>query len=356
VLRALSVSAGGNSTCAVMTDHTLYCWGDNTNSKLGLGDLAPRTTPTLVAGISDVASVSVGGYGTCAINTSGQLYCWGSSDMMPFTTVGSAPRPTAVAGSSPMSAVSMGTLHGCALATSGNVGCFGSNLHDETGSVGWHGAPNVHVVAGVLGLAPAAAVVAGSTYSCAAQRDGQVLCWGQGTFGQLGSSTADAVLTPTPVTNQHGPYVRLVSGNLTTLAVTNTGRVDCWGYSALGGCGVVSSSPSWTSLVTIAGFDGTGGVAATQGSTFAWGASGSVSCTGSKLTGQCGDGVSTGYGATITSVSALSAPVPSIDGGQAHTCAVDATGVVWCWGSNSAGQLGNGTMTDATTPVRVSGF
>lgn len=39
--------------------------------------------------------------------------------------------------------------------------------------------------------------------------------------------------------------------------------------------------------------------------------------------------------------------------GQLHSCGLTADGVAWCWGQNYAGELGNGTRTPSTTPVRV---
>jgi alpha-tubulin suppressor-like RCC1 family protein len=45
-----------------------------------------------------------------------------------------------------------------------------------------------------------------------------------------------------------------------------------------------------------------------------------------------------------------------ITAGGAHSCAVLANGFAKCWGANAGGQLGNGTTTDASTAVVVSGI
>ncbi|HZY41568.1 MAG TPA: hypothetical protein VFF59_06170 [Anaerolineae bacterium] len=45
-----------------------------------------------------------------------------------------------------------------------------------------------------------------------------------------------------------------------------------------------------------------------------------------------------------------------IDAGNAHTCAVTMSGGVRCWGSNSYGQLGDGTTTLRRSPIDVVGM
>ncbi len=52
------LSAGGNDTCGIRRDHTLWCWGDNSLGQLGMGDKRNRYTPTQVGTGTDWASMS----------------------------------------------------------------------------------------------------------------------------------------------------------------------------------------------------------------------------------------------------------------------------------------------------------
>jgi Regulator of chromosome condensation (RCC1) repeat len=62
------VSASANHTCALKTDGTVVCWGDDTYGQT-----------TVPAGLASVAQVSSGGYYTCALKTDGTVVCWGNN-------------------------------------------------------------------------------------------------------------------------------------------------------------------------------------------------------------------------------------------------------------------------------------
>jgi alpha-tubulin suppressor-like RCC1 family protein len=83
---------------------------------------------------------------------------------------------------------------------------------------------------------------------------------------------------------------------------------------------------------------------------------GDVYCAGDATLGVLGNGATTGIQTTPVKVNLGGAPAMALAGQWNHACAVTTAGDVWCWGDDSAGQLGNGTTTDAGvgTPVHVT--
>ena len=80
------MSAGDNETCAVKTDNTVVCWGNNAYGELGIAP--PVTdggepyvfTPQVVPGLANVAHVVVGYYHACAVTWDDHVMCWGDNE------------------------------------------------------------------------------------------------------------------------------------------------------------------------------------------------------------------------------------------------------------------------------------
>lgn len=83
---------------------------------------------------------------------------------------------------------------------------------------------------------------------------------------------------------------------------------------------------------------------------------GAVRCWGDNYQGKLGDGGSSVSRATPTLVSALGSGIQAIAAGNNHTCAITSSNGLKCWGANDFGGLGDGTTTSRSTPVDVTGL
>ncbi len=202
-------------------------------------------------------------------------------------------------------------------------------------------------------------VSAGEGHTCAIAGTGSVSCWGVNTVGQLGNNSTTSSTTPVAV-NGLTNVVALSAGANHTCALQASGDVSCWGANNSGQLGSDGNGEIGlpNSLVPIAVLDltNTVAIAAGENHTCAINSSNGVSCWGLNTSGQLGNGTTTGVigpvaVAGLTNVVAISA------GADANTCALLADGTVRCWGSNSNGRLGNGDTLGTTflTPQTVTG-
>src|SRR4029077_13419513 len=123
-------------------------------------------------------------------------------------------------------------------------------------------------------------------------------------FGQLGDGTTADKTTPVAVSGLSSGVTAISAGGYHTCARTSAGAVKCWGQNVYG---------------------------------------------------QLGDGTTAGK-TTPVEVSGLSSGVTAISTRFAHTCALTSARALKCWGDNESGQLGDGTTTNKTMPVEVSGL
>ncbi|MEX1253125.1 MAG: flexitail domain-containing putative surface protein [Dehalococcoidia bacterium] len=266
-------------------------------------------------------------------------------------TNGQPPRPARATGAG-TSAVSPGGLHTCALTTAGGVWCWGDNTYGQLGKVTLSSASPV----GVTGLSSGvAAIAAGVEHTCALTEGGGVKCWGRNVFGQLGDGLAGDSAVPLDVPGLTSGVAAIGSGNYHTCAVLTSGGVTCWGSN---GTGQLGNGSTTTPTMPVNAVGLTSGVAAISGGashTCALLTGGGVKCWGFNLYGQLGDGTMTNSSTPIDVTGLTSG---AISAGGYHTCALTTGGGVKCWGVNSSGQIGDGGGCGGAcaTPVDVTGL
>ena len=197
------------------------------------------------------------------------------------------------------------------------------------------------------------AIAAGDSHTCAVTSGGRATCWGDNGFGQLGNGTTTRSLVPVDVSRLHSGLATITAGSDHTCALTEAGRVWCWGYGAALGTGTETRH---TFPVAVAGLaSGVVSISAGQMHTCALTTKGAVKCWGDSTYGQLGTGTRSDSLVPV-GVVGLTSRVVAVSAGGLSTCALTSTGAVLCWGYNGRGELGDGTTTDSSVPVHVSGL
>ncbi|MBN2358988.1 MAG: hypothetical protein JXR83_06015 [Deltaproteobacteria bacterium] len=422
---ASAIAAGSTHVCALVDDggvEKTFCWGSNDEGELGSGlaGIMPRPVDVCASGVgttcqrlTGVAAIAAGDLHTCALLNDGAVKCWGDrykgelGDGLAGSTAGRSPNPTdvCVTGNSsdgdcvPLTgavAIASRLYNTCALMADGTARCWGDNQYAQTGS-GIIGTtadgvtePNPVTVcesgrgAGCTPQAGLVSITVGSFHSCAVTVDGQVKCWGDNYYRQLGDGTDDGEgcvesdgswtpCRPRPVdvcSTGWGPGCEPLTGVVSvsagygfTCALTDRGTVLCWGDNDYGQLGDGTLYGATTpQLVCLSGsgnqcpaLTDVVGVVATNVTACAVDRAGAVWCWGSNDVGELGNGVrdyyAVGYPAKVCASGNYAcdgqcagelSDVVALNGGSWSACALTASGAVRCWGSNYRGNLGNG--------------
>lgn len=314
----VSVSAGLIHTTFLTDKGDVYSFGFNNRGPLGLGDEEPRTIATQIEGAfggEKVVGIDNGNGVSHAITESGKLYAWGSNTNGQLGLGDRDERliPTLVEAlaDETIVTVSSGVSFTLVLTADGQVWGFGANRDGQLGSpdaVDENGDPLTRVIEPVLvdGLPhDIVALTADGNTSYAVTSDGRVFGWGEGNFGQLlkGTDNGDGtfvpaeenVLVPTELTALPPDVVDVKGGARWGAALTADGDVYTWGPNDEGPTGGLDGDPGLESNVSF-------------------------------------------FPTKIAELDDVN--IVELQTGPNSLLAVDDTGQIYSWGSNSDGRLG----------------
>jgi len=386
------ISAGQNHTCAIASNNLVYCWGSNSFGQLGDNSTNPSNVPVAVNitnGVSSlygktVKSISAGASHTCAIASDDLAYCWGNGFAGRLgdnndTTHRLAPVAVNMTNGvsdlygKTVKSISAGGAHTCAIASDDLVYCWGNNEAGALGVNTWFDtrivpkAVNmVNGVSALYGKTVKSVTVATDGYTCAIGSDDLAYCWGGTAWGGLGSLPSP-ILVPRAVNMINGEsalYGKTVksikAGVYHTCVVASDDLAYCWGYNQWGqlgnntyGGGTDEPHPVAVNMAngisdlygktvkSITADSTNGCVLASDNLAYCWGfdIEGELGNNTNNLLSttpvavSMADGISALYGKTVLAISS----------GGSHTCVIASDNLIYCWGVNSNGELGDGT-------------
>ena len=255
-------------------------------------------------------------------------------------------------------AVAAGGSHTCALTTGGDVLCWGDNTFGQLGDSNAPGESALPVmVAGLDGTITA--VAAGSAHTCALTTSGAVKCWGADDEGQLGDETLAMYSdTPVSVAGLDSGIIAIDAGSDSMCALTASGGVKCWGSNDLGQIGVdPATTYSSDTPLDVSSLNSLKAIAVGASHSCALPESGGAKCWGRNSKGELGDGNKPVDSYEPVSVSIFNRSMKAVSVGGSHSCAVTGGGAAKCWGYNGSGELGNNSNNDSfDEPVNVFGL
>jgi len=309
-----TLSASTDHVCGQATDGSALCWGNN-----GLGMSGADTSahflgsPAAVALTSAFTDITAGSDESCALGTDKHIQCWGYLAWYVDSNATNPQRPSVVAGDSAFAALTEAFYQICAIGLHGDAYCWGRNDGQLGNGQTSSGITPVFAPQLVAGGHKFAKIATYRETTCGLTVDGDVYCWGDDSHGQIGDGSSPDLTMRLPArvatTSQ---FVDIALNFSHACAVTKAGRAYCWGTDDHDQLGVDSTS------VPV--------------------------CNASVGPFRC---------STTPVAVAGNHILATISNSNYSSCGLSPSGVIYCWGDNTYGQLGDGTTTGRFTPAPI---
>jgi len=294
--------SGGVHACGVATGGAAYCWGSRWEAMGGgLGVSEVTITPLAVLGGLSFTGISAGSGPTCGGLADSTTYCW-RHDIYGLFGSGTQERsdvPILAANGMRLSKISAGDLYTCGIGADTLAYCWGSMWPNDVADVS-------STPVAVDANQKFASIAVAPDHVCALTPEGEAYCWGWGYLGRLGDGTQNGSATPIPVVTTQ-TFAALGVGAKHSCGLTTGGEIYCWGHDEWGQLGIGSTTLEHGDF---------------------------------EMSPVLVEG-----GHTFSSLSV----------GAYHTCAVGGDELLYCWGRNDRGRLGDGSTTARSTPTLVFG-
>jgi alpha-tubulin suppressor-like RCC1 family protein len=376
--RVAEISTYGSTACALLSDGTVDCWGDNTYGITGVSpspavNPSPIATPTQVPGISNATRLALGSGWGCVVLGDKTVKCWGGNNLS-FLGIGTVDSdfhpPTRVLSDvatplTDVTAIAASTTYTCAVTSGNNAWCWGytdattPGLRQASGFAAYYATEICARESANNGTCAAAADVAaiapGFNHACYLATSGEVACWGSNRRGNCADPSGNQINTPKTLVGFSAS--RIAAGPDVSCAVDGSGKVWCWGDNSDGmlGQGTADSashpSPSPVCLDAACTSSLTSVVTVSIGGHHACGLQ-SVQpvCWGRNDHGQLLSGDKNDRFFASNASNGLNEA--RISAGDRFTCvAAPAIGTMACWGADDKYQIGDGDTADKLNPT-----
>jgi alpha-tubulin suppressor-like RCC1 family protein len=394
------------------SSNAFYTWGRNNYGQLGKNTITDSSTPALtvldfIEG--DGYAVAASADSSFVVRKNGTIWSWGRNynncSLGPISSTGDKSSPVQIVSSFVWQDVSGGAKYAVALSkNSSNLFASGTNTYGQLGD-GFTSATSrrFNDFRQTFSNAPTwEKISAGHTFSLAIKQDSTLWAWGYNNIGQIGINNTANQSIPTQISgdftlvsagynhagaiktdgslvmfgnntagslgdntglNRSSPvqtvaggtnWSKLSCGTTNTGAIKTDGSLWMWGGNISGSLGInfssgirnspvqIGSNTTWSSISC--GFYHTAAIK-TDGTLWTW---------GDNLHGQLGDNTTINRSSPIQTV-AGGTTWSQVACGWKHTAAIKTNGTLWSWGDNSYGQLGDGTITQRSSPIQEIG-
>ena len=257
LMLAKHIIGGFGYVCAVALDGRVYCWGSNSNGKIGSGNTSSALVPSavkisgaLVGKVIKQIEPSSAGNHSCVIASDDKAYCWGYNGFGQLgnnNTVNSltpvAVDTAGVLASKTIKQIASGGISSCVIASDDKSYCWGSNNFGQLGNGNLKNSstPTPVSTTGVLAGKTIKQITAGTEFTCAIASDDKAYCWGGNSSGQLGNNSTINSGVPVAVNTSGvlaGKTIKQISaGSSHTCAIASDDKAYCWGGNSSGQLG-----------------------------------------------------------------------------------------------------------------------